>query len=74
MTHRLSFHVRFIVFFAEAWRRPEGKNRVRGGVAIQQQKQNQRQAEERKAADEHSRTLTMRLRNITEKALGKLPS
>jgi len=52
----------------------QGKNRVRGGVAIQQQKQNQRQAEERKAADEHSRTLTMRLRSSTEKALGKLPS
>ena len=52
----------------------QGKSRVRGGAAVQHQKQNQRMAEERKAADEHSRSLTMKLCSITEKALDKLPS
>lgn len=52
----------------------KGKTRVRGGVKVQQAKYNQKVAEERKQQDEHSRNLTMKLAQITEKALDKLPS
>ena len=52
----------------------QGKSRVRGGVKIQQAKHNLKMAEERKQQDEHSRSLTMKLAQITEKALDKLPS
>eukprot|EP00435_Cladocopium_sp_Y103_P002665 s6148_g1.t1 len=51
-----------------------GKHRIRGGAKAQQAKQNQKIQQERRAQEEHSRSLTMKLANITEKALDKLPS
>ena len=74
MTHRMNFHDKFIVFSLRPGEglKAKGKSRVRGGTVVQHQKHQQRVAEERKAADEHSRSLTMKLCSITEKALDKL--
>eukprot|EP00435_Cladocopium_sp_Y103_P006295 s5548_g2.t1 len=47
------------------WPGASGKQRIRGGVKLQQAKQRKEMADERKAQDDHSRTLTMKLVQIT---------
>ena len=47
---------------------------MRAGAKVQQARQNQQLAQEKKIEAEHARNLPMKLAAITEKALDKLPS